>query len=121
MNNQEYAASLRLMADFFESHPEVETPSGEFSVYSRDLKRTAASIGSFDKVINGTWFELKKTFGPITVSWFNTRSNVCERVSKGTKIVPETIIPARPEQIIPAHEVEEFEWKCPESLLAGDK
>lgn len=121
MTNLEYAQSLRRVADFFETHPDIPAPHDNLSIYvlGKDLPRIARQLGTCEKIANGTFFNLRKDFGPIIVEFFSYRDQVCERVSKGKKLVPETVIPAKPEEIIAAHEVEEFEWKCPDSFLSA--
>jgi hypothetical protein len=123
VTNKEYVSGLRKIADFFEERPSLKVPSSlQFDVWCDDREEMieAAKIaGTTEKIWQGDWLYLRKSFADHVSVDFNLRRNaLCEKVSKGMKSVPETIIPAKPEEIIPAHEVEEFEWKCPESLLA---
>lgn len=122
MDNKQYAAGLRKVADFLEAHTEVGHPEQKLTIYAsgEKLLLIARELGSFEKLADETFFNLQKDFEGITVEWFAYRSDVCKRVSKGIKVVPETVIPAKPTQVIAAHEIEEFEWECPESLLSKE-
>lgn len=118
MTNEEYAHSLRLIADFYESHPDVPQPDPKMVVYGGDLVTLAKQIGTCRKVADDTFFNLQKQFEGVTIEFFACRNSVCKPIVVGKRVVPETIVPARPEQIIPGHEEEIIEWECPESLLS---
>ena len=86
-----------------------------------EFKRLAKSFGACEKVIRDDYYILRKRFGPIIFDLFSTRTSVCERVQVGEKEIPEQVIPARSEEIVPAHKEPIYEWKCPESILADTK
>jgi hypothetical protein len=123
MTNKEYAESLRLIADFFEKHQELNVPwrASEFHYLNafgkEEMARVARALGKCEKDVDETWFMLKKKFGHITFVAKDSRGAICERIAVGTKMVEETRTPAREVEIIPAHEETIYEWKCPESLL----
>jgi hypothetical protein len=124
MTHKEYADSLRLIADWVEVHPEIPVPSNEaikiFAAGDKDrLKLCARALGDSEKIhsLEFNLFTLRKRFGCLYVDVIISRSAVCKRIVKGTKPVPEVTIPAKPEQVIPAHEEEIVEWDCSEPLL----
>lgn len=131
MTNVEYANSLRLIADFFASHPEIPiphdaTPFNYFSANSKEsIARLVRALGACEKRYDAAFagsFEIHKTFGTITFRAIADRDRVCERVVVGKKTVPETVIPAKPmepERVIAAHEEDVIEWRCEESILAS--
>lgn len=126
MTNEEYAASLRLLADWYEQHPNIPTPDREFSVYSLNSKEEAAdcmmALKPCKKEYKDTMFYLSREFQGITLKFVFYRNAVCTRRVVGTKMVSTQVIPAKtiPEQIIPAHEEEIVEWDCGNPLLASD-
>lgn len=115
MTNLEYAESLRLVADWFESHPEVRPPhdANEINLYNvhtrADMETVARNMGSCEKEYTDGFFKLKKQFGAIQLVAVASRDNVCNRKIVGAKLVPE--------QIIPAHNVDIVEWECFETPL----
>jgi hypothetical protein len=121
-NHQEFAQGLREVASFLESHPEVELPESTlhcYRLYNKEVAATTARAlsqgGRCDKVYEDTLVRLKRSFGPITLEYLGTRSNVCEQIRVGTKIVPEQYIAPRPAveaQVIPEHEEAVYEWRC---------
>jgi hypothetical protein len=118
MDSRAYINSLRQIADFLEAHPDLPTPHSEkLTISTGDLPGVAHQIGSCQKVVDETFYNLQKKFGVITLEFYDFRQSVCKKVSKGTRLIPETIVPAKPEQVIAAHEIEEFDWVCPDSLL----
>jgi len=120
MTHKEYAESLRMIAAWFELHPEVKVPfdAKEFRYYDASSKTEMATLARAlspcEKCVNDDFFELHAQFGTITFRAVANRRDVCERVVTGTRQVEETVIP---ERIIPAHDEEIVEWRCPESLL----
>ncbi len=118
--------ALRDMADFLEKNPDLLELSGNMTVNlwpkSEDYIATVLKLGLVTKHAAGDWFWVKKQFdlaGDVGIECNRERKDICQRVLKGTKVLPatpETIIPAKPEQV-----VEEYEWVCPESLLAKAK
>jgi hypothetical protein len=113
------------LGQYLNERPEVaeEITAKQFSVYVSDLKELAKHIGACEKISRDSYFSLLKTFGSVWVEFFTMRENVCERVKVGEKEIPEQVIPAepaKPEQIVAAHTEPIYEWKCPESILAGE-
>lgn len=117
---QAFADTCRKLADFYEAHPDIPSPTHDnFNVYVEkdELPRIAKEIGSCKKNVDDTYFELVKDFGTMTISFFVYRNQVCEKVVVGKKIIPEYVIPASEERVIPEHEEDVVEWRCPDSLL----
>ena len=121
MTNKEYADSLRLLADFFETHPEVAIPynASEFHYYGAHTKQEVATVaralGRCEKVVNDQFFELHAQIGSIKFRAIASRENVCTRREVGrvmTPATPEVIVPAQP-----AGERPVYEWHCPDSLF----
>ncbi|HXP82615.1 MAG TPA: hypothetical protein VN976_22135 [Verrucomicrobiae bacterium] len=124
MENKDYVAALRELADFFEAHPEL--PGGDVgtinvAVGPEKLRALASCLGSFKKKADPYFYNLSKTVGLWTIDVYTSRSNLCEAVVVGKKQVAEVVVPARPEEVIPAHEEDIVEWHCPDSLLAPDE
>ena len=123
MTNKQYADSLRMIADFYARHDELEAPYGSESLIdfsSENFLKYARAMGDgalkeFDKDFKGS-IAIVKQFGFIQLRAVNTKSNVCTRRVVGTSHIARQIIP---ERIIEEHEEEIVEWDCHESLLAG--
>lgn len=123
----EYANGLREVADFLESHPEMDLPDSTLIAYSLYSKEKAATVaramgqgGRCDKVYEDQIVRLKRDFGPVTLEYIGTRSNVCEQIRVGTKLVPEQYVPPKPAveaSVVPEHEEAVYEWRC-QPLLA---
>ncbi len=124
MTHTEYANALRRIADFVEVHPKISIPdTTNIDIYQwiegkEFLTEIARIFGTCKKDYGTTYSTVKKDFGGIFLSATTYKEQVCERVVIGKKIVPEIIIPA---SLIPEHEEEIVEWKCPESLLASEE
>jgi len=119
MNNKEYAENLRLVADWFETHPEVAPPHdadeiGLYNVHTRaQMEIVARNFGSCEKEYTEGQFKLKKKVGLITIKAVATRSEVCKKKIVGARVVPETVIPSHVEEIV--------EWECFETPLLSGK
>lgn len=119
MENKEYADSLRMIADWFEAHPDMPLPYQAdeidiFAVHSREqMENVARQFGSCEKEYSEGLFMLKKKIGEITLRAVANRNEVCKRKVVGAKLVPE--------QVIPAHNVDIVEWECFETPLLAPK
>lgn len=120
----EYATGLRELADWIEAHPDIALPDNELMVYSLNTRAEAANclraLMPCKKEYRDTNFYISREFGPITLKFMFYRNDICTKRVVGTKEVGTEVIPSRftPEQIIPAHTEEIYEWDCGESLLA---
>ena len=110
LTNAEYATSLRLIADWFESHPEVKPPHDAheivlYNVHTRaEMETVARNMGSCEKEYTEGFFKLKKQIGAIELRAVASRDQVCKKRIVGTRIVPE--------QVISEHVEELVEWEC---------
>jgi hypothetical protein len=125
-SREAFIAGLREVADFYEERPGLKFPTwaGFFvNAYTKtEMQKIARQIGSAKKSVETPCdsFRLSKTFASgIELIFDTSRSLVCRRLVVGTKDVPEMPVPAREQQVIPAHAEEIIEWQCDESLLAA--
>jgi hypothetical protein len=117
MTHSQYASSLRMIAEWFEAHPDVKLPhnAGEFDLFSihtqAEMAHVARIFGSCEKEYGDEsgLFMLKKPFGVITLRVIASRDQVCNRKVVGHVDVPEQVIPAYKKDIV--------EWECFETPL----
>lgn len=119
MTRQGYVASLRLIADWFEAHPDVPLPHTAdefylFTIHNREeMENIARIFGTCEKEYTDGLFKLKKKFGEIEMRVVASRDQICNRKVVGAKLVPE--------QVIPAHNVDIVEWECFDTPLLAPK
>jgi len=123
MTNQEFVQALRDLADFYEARQELKLPTDPRFVLtpsgSEGIAQTARQLGNCVKSTDSLFYRLKRSFGPIDLEAIEYRSQVCEQVVVGRRVVPATRIEAREAEVIPEHEEDIVEWRCPK-LLEGD-
>ena len=112
MNGQEYAHGLRLIADWYEAHPDIPIPQSNIGVYGveetrEEAARIAEALRPCRKAWNGDFFNLEREFEGLTLKFVFMRSAVCTQRVVGTRVIPAT----------PASVVEVVEWDCDLSLL----
>jgi hypothetical protein len=130
MEHAEYAAGLRTLAEFIESHPELPLPHyqnfGAFLEGGPAVKKEAV-IAAAKALASVTQLVKKQVYGEhMQLVWrvnsllsyqvWVDRDAVCERVVTGVKVIPareEVVLPAMPETT-----EETFEWRC-SPVLAG--
>lgn len=119
-DRQQRLNDVRLVLDWLEQHADIPLPydfHNSFNIVGWDTKEEAGqmarAMGTFEKDGDDNFLYLTKKFGCVAIKAIFSRTQVCERAVIGTKLVPETIVPAR---IEPEHEEELVEWRC-ESLL----
>ena len=130
MTHAEYAAGLRQVAEFIEAHTEIPLPTATLTCYGMSDKKVAALVaralgqgGRCNKVYEDSLLRLKREFGAIELEYLGLRSNVCERVRVGKRLVPEKYVPPQPAtegQIIPEHEEIVYDWVCGPLLAVPD-
>jgi len=118
----EYVDGLRQIADLLESHPEIDLPTTEIPCYTMYNKEIAAKVaralsdnGRCNKVYTDGTLSLQRSFGPVLLAYYGVRSNLCEQVKVGTRIVPEKYVPPQPAvegHTIPEREEAIYEWQC---------
>jgi len=114
-----WAKGLREVARFAEQHPDLfEACMGErFSLFAHNKEEMVAmarEFGACKKCHDGSFYNLRRRFGPHTLELCILSERFCERVQTGTRTVE------KPDPEAPTITVEEpvFEWVCPESVLA---
>ena len=115
MTSQEFASSLRLIADWYDEHPDMPTLD-ELRVYHvRETREEAARIARalmpVDKQAESDVFKLSRTFGAVPLQFIFYRSTVCTPRVVGTRTIK--AIPAQP-----ARDVDVIEWDC--NALLGE-
>lgn len=110
MDGKDYATALRQIADWYEANEWAPVPhDAAMDIFSAHSKQQAEALARAlapcrKEFTSADQFWLKREFNGITLGFCFSRSVVCERVVVGV-----TEIPA---QVIPAHTVEEVEWRC---------
>lgn len=110
----EFADGLRALAEWCEQHPEyTPTYTMPFNAYvgtREDLVAARRALGAVSKSAVSTVFYIHRDFGGGVALEINVpREEVCRKVVKGTREVPE--------KVVPAHVEEDVEWVCDEPLL----
>lgn len=116
-----FVSSLRELADWWEQHPDVETPWNQALLVHVDTKeelaQVARALGKCEKYGDDDWFGVKRRFGSIEVDAYGQRQKICTRVVVGTReVVREVTDPDAPKlQVTETEEI--VDWVC-EPLLA---
>lgn len=127
MNAIEYAGGLRLLADWYEQHADVELPSSVVTVYAEDTKENAAlilrSLSPCEKTYADDLFHLKRKFGPLLLDFVFLRNTVCVPRIVGQREVPASVTPAQfvPEKFVEAHTEDIIERDCKPVLGAAQQ
>jgi hypothetical protein len=118
VEHNEYAAGLRLLADWLEAHPEIPLPTYHINNYNLDTKEQAAELvrafGSCKKKYSDDMFYVSKQFGVLNYEFSFYRSGVCTPRVVGVETIPAMFVEAH---TIPARTKEIVEWDC-EPILA---
>jgi len=123
-SRESFIQGLLDAASFFQTNPEIATPSSLIInqwVESKDAMAVYARVaGGWQKEYWDTNFALRRVFSGGVVFDVNIqRDQVCKQVVTGKKVIP-----AEPAKLIPAspeREVDVTEWVCDEgSLLAPE-
>ena len=128
MTNAEYAAGLRVLADFYDAHPDTYQP---YESHKLDFNMTCEGRVGVESVIRdfgGKWTKrdsdfglmyFDSTFGPFALHLYIEKTEICERVQVGVKTIPaepERFVPAKPERIEP-----QYEWHCGKILQEAER
>lgn len=110
-----YIEGLHALANYLETS-ELEFPyySGirlDVFTYNEDnFADQSRKLGGFrEKVLEGSYAIVKRTFGPHKIEVNISREKVCTRVEVGERVVPAT--EERVEKV--------YEWECPEGFTAS--
>src|ERR1700680_2750560 len=103
MTHAEFAESLRIAADWWEAHPEIELPfqNNPFkyvAIRREQMEKIAVALGSCKKKYADGFFNLTAKMGHAEFVAFCHREQVCERIVTGTKHIEERVIPAHTEE-----------------------
>lgn len=118
------ANGLRGLADWLDENAGVVPEYGigdthDFNVVCSTLDQLVAAArtgGRWEKLDQGSYFTVRRSFGPVNLDFFIAREKVCRRVVVDTIEHPERVVPA---SVVPASVEEVVEWVCDEPLLAG--
>jgi hypothetical protein len=124
---KELIDGLRAVAYFYESHPEVYDDGTRVSIGNYVFENekqifadTAKALGRCEKDYSSDYFKISKDFSErVSLYFIAARETVCERVVVETRVVPEHVIPAQAEQIVPEKTEEVVEWRCAPLLAAS--
>ena len=115
MSARGFTDGLRALADWFDANPDVvDNPEVTINhpCFTREkfVEASKALGGRREKIVEGSYFTVRRTFGEgVHVDVYVARERVCRKVVTGMRDVPETVIPARTEEVV--------EWVCEDSLL----
>lgn len=120
LTTSEYVQMLTRLANLYLEHPEAELPyegcHTGMSIYCHDKETFSATVAAFgggakDSDDAGLIY-LPNAFKKLHLRIYGFKSGICERIEDGTKVIPEQVIPAREEEIIPEHEEPVYKWNC---------
>jgi len=118
--HERFAANLRMLADWYEAHPEIEIPAGEIAFYifpggEENVPKVAHAMGKARKgTIGDAYFKLERFFGDkliLRACW--TREAVCKRKVIGQRTV-EREVPVGYRTEKTTEDV--VEWECPKVM-----
>ena len=122
----EFVAGLRAMADWYEQHPELDTPTSALMVSSFASDETpelaaqvAQAMGTFKKNYSDSIFTLTKSFGGASLQFLFYRNAVCTKRVVKTETVTEWVPDPAAPKVEVTREREIVEWDCP-PLLARE-
>ena len=122
-NREQYITGLRALADLLETHADIPLPYHghlvPMTIYrlghddSRDLAAEFARVfpGKLNKEIERDSFRLVGRLHGLDLQFVTYRSDVCERVVKGTRVVTREE-PVVTETRTVTETVEDVEWVC---------
>jgi hypothetical protein len=126
---REFIQGLRAVAEFYEKNPSAWYDGMHLTlnmyVWGRAARKalieTARLFGHCNKIYDENNMTVSRQFSEqVTLAVFAARARVCRRVVRGSRILPERIMPATSEVRIPASRIEIVEWEC-DPLLKDDQ
>ncbi len=123
---QAFVAGLRQVADFLADKPELVRAvarSTTFYAWTFDkptFARLALMLGDAEKSSDTDYYNVERSFGPLTLQVTARHEHVCERVVVGVETVevtaPDPEAVAALPRVTRTETVEKVEWVCPPSL-----
>jgi hypothetical protein len=126
---REFIQGLRAVAEFYEKNPSAWYDGMHLTlnmyVWGRAARKalieTVRLFGHCNKIYDENNITVSRQFSEqVTLAVFAARARVCRRVVRGSRILPERIMPATSEVRIPASRIEIVEWEC-DPLLKDDQ
>ena len=133
-DSAEVIKGFRDLADLLEAQPKLAELVNYQKIYIfhrsgdvQDFARTALSMGAIDKSDDGTYLNIERVFGPITLQLTARHEDVCERVVIDSQEVEVEELDAELAKealasvpmVKTTKVIERFEWKCPVLLEAA--
>lgn len=115
-------SDLRELANWLEAHPDIaacthsKNSIGVRTVDTDEFTRFVRTVGSGTKNAADGYAWLSRSFGQVELTVFG---DVCQQVQVETQTVTVKEYPPDVEPVLVDVEVPVFEWRCPESFLAG--
>lgn len=109
-----YIDGLRQLADYLESAPDEICKEAwnnplHFIVFTwneDDFREKSQLLGGLrEKLLEGSYANTRRRFGPHYIEVTVARDKVCEEVQVGTRVVPA-------QEAVPEHEEPVYEWHC---------
>ena len=125
-NIQLFIDGLRKIADWYEANgdtPLIKDTSPHFNLNlfawsKEEFAKKAKAFGSSEKVNDGSYYILRKQFSEsVRIDLNIQHDSICERVLVSEEVIPEHVIPAVPETIVPERVEQKYEWRCPDSVM----
>lgn len=128
VDNAKTVSQILKVAAYLMDNPELPYASygiscNRIDIWPRDGIMTPADVirkyGAMEKVAekSSDLFILRQRHDGFTVEWNFQRDKVCKKVEKSRTTIPAREAKTVTLSAIPAREVIEYEWECPESLL----
>jgi hypothetical protein len=116
INTPEIVTGLRNLADLVDANPRLaeQLVASSFYIFPNNVDEFALAShdlgGLRKKTADDSWFNVSREFGGgLVVEVCLSRGSACERVVVGSEHIEEAVIPAHDKEIV--------EWRCPPSLL----
>jgi hypothetical protein len=127
---REWIADARRLLDFIEKNPSLirhqvfclfHSSWEQGDTAKAEMAKAARLLGQCEKSVTDDEFKIVRKFGDHFIQFYWRREYVCERVQVGVKTVEIPTYPKGVEVIYEKKEEPVYEWKCPDSILAGGK
>jgi hypothetical protein len=131
-SQQKEILKYKALIDYYEKHPTapVSALNNQY-IWIVGAPEEYKAIGAGKKEYNNDTFVYRVEILPsdypdrkwdnLELRYITSRENVCKKIVRGKKIVPEYIVQGTPSRVIEEHEEDDIEWECPESILASSE